>query len=104
MARRRTLTAKEMIERGGYANFIRAVRFSARYSGVAQELGHLPTLIEYQQARGMSVAQAYREQKAWRDCVGDDTTLLETIADKTIADGGWSEADREDAIARWLVK
>ena len=97
------LSTKSMIERGGLVNFFRAVRYAARYSEVADVLGHLPTLYEYQEARGMSRSQAFREQRAWRACVGrDGPSLVEFLPVEAFAKKGWTESERMDAIARWL--
>jgi hypothetical protein len=97
------VTAGEMVARGGFANFVRAVRFAARYSEACDAVGHLCTLKEYQEARGMSRAMAFREQQAWRRCVGPDLEVLDVVSAAALDKKGWTEDERSDAIARFLT-
>jgi hypothetical protein len=91
----------QLIIRVGFINVRRAVRYGARYSKLSSDAGHLLTLAEYQEASGMSTAQAYRERHAWRMCFGDDE-LLEVVASEAFAKRGWSEEERQAAILRFL--
>lgn len=99
---RKTLTAGEMIANGGLTNFVRAVRFAARYSEACDALGKLCTLEEYQACRGMSRSQAFREQRAWRACAGEGLTVLDVVSESALGHKGWTEEQRTDAIGRWL--
>lgn len=100
--RRKRVTAGSMIGRGGLTKFAQAVRFAARYSEACDGLGRLCTLEEYRLFRGMSSAQVFREQKAWRDCVGPELSVLEVISEAALKKKGWTEEQREAAIGRWL--
>lgn len=108
MARTRKITAYEMILNGGLVNFRRAVRHAARYgtacSALREELGRLPTLQEYWEFEGLSRAQAFREQQAWQRCVGKELSVLDVVSEDALAAKGFSEEQREDAIAAWLAK
>lgn len=91
----------EIIIRAGYLNLRRSVRYAAKHSKYSTEAGHLLNLREYMEASGLSPAQAFREQQAWRKCFGDDT-LLEVVHREAIASKGWTEEEREAAILRWF--
>jgi hypothetical protein len=95
-------TAVEMIKAGGLRNYRRALKFVARYSHESTKAGRLLTLKEYMAARGLSPAMAYKEQQAWRACVGPDVTLLEIVSEAAMKDKGWTEDQREQAIAVFL--
>lgn len=99
------LTAGGMILRGGLLNFRRSVRHAARYSAACSTTRprRLLTLEEYQEVTGLSRAQAFREQQAWRACCGD-VTVLEAVSGAVLEDKGWTEDEREDAIARWFSR
>lgn len=103
---RKKVTASSMILRGGLMNFRRSLRFASRYGlavdALHDELGRLPTLSEYQDFMGLSRAQAFREQQAWRKCVGPDLGVLDVLSAEALANKGVTEDEREDAIARWL--
>jgi hypothetical protein len=104
-SKRVRLTAGGMILRGGYLNFRRAIRHAARYSA-ACELARprrLLTLAEYQEATGMSRSQCFREQQAWRACCGD-VTVLEAVSGAALEAKGWTEDQREEAIALWFAR
>src|SRR5580692_464124 len=98
MAARKGPTANEMIRNGGIANFVRAVRYAARYSDLCskQVPPKLLTLREYRDAAGVSKQHWFREQKAWRACVGSDVSILELVSEAGMKDRGWTEAERED--------
>jgi hypothetical protein len=98
------VTAGSMIANGGLTNFVRAVRFAARYSEACDGLGKLCSLDEYREFRGMSQAQAYREQRAWRRCVGKDLTVLDVISKAALRQKGWTEDERVEALGRWLSR
>ena len=104
---RKKVTASSMILRGGLMNFRRSLRFASRYGlavdALHKELGRLPTLAEYQDFMGLSRAQAFREQQAWRACCGD-VTVLEAVSGAALEQKGWTEDEREDAIARWFSR
>jgi hypothetical protein len=97
-------SASEMIRNGGLMNFRRALRHAARYSAQCSKAGRLLTLAEYQSKQGLSRAQAFREQQAWRSCVGADVSVLDLVNEKALMQKGWTEDQREDAIARWLSR
>jgi hypothetical protein len=103
MARTKRVTAGEMIVSGGLLNFTRAVRHASRYGLAAEALGHLPDLDEYREFIGISRAQAFREQQAWRRCVGD-LGVLDVVSEEALASRGFTEQEREEAIAVWLAK
>lgn len=91
----------EIIIKAGFLNLRRAVRYAAKYSKYSSEAGHLLNLREYMEASGMSPAQAFREQAAFKKCFGD-LTLLEVVHREAIASKGWTEEQREAAILRWF--
>jgi hypothetical protein len=91
----------EIIIRSGFLNLRRSVKYAAKYSKACDKAGRLLTLQEYWEATGLSRAQAYREQDAWRKCFGDDT-LLEVVTKEAIRSKGWSLQEREAAILRWF--
>jgi hypothetical protein len=91
-----------MIVRGGLRNFQGALRFAARHGEACGGLGHAPTIKEYQEFHGLSQAQAYRDWQAWKRCV-PGLSVYEVVSDEALEEKGLSEADREDAIARWLA-
>lgn len=99
------LTAGGMILRGGYLNFRRAVRHAARYSAACDQARprRLLSVAEYQEATGMSRAQCFREQQAWRACCGE-VTVLEAVSGAALAKKGWTEQEREEVIARWFAR
>lgn len=99
--KRKTVTAGSMIRRGGMTNFVRAVRFAARYGEAVDALGSLCTLEQYREFRGMSQAQAYKEQVAWRRCV-PDRSVVEVLSEVSLKEKGLTEDDRIAAIADWL--
>ena len=100
--RKKRLTVAEMIRRGGVINFRGALRYASRYGLAAEGLKHPPSIKEYQEFNGLSQAQAYRDWKAWKACVGE-YSVLEVVSDEALHSRGLSESDREDAIARWLA-
>lgn len=98
---RRKMTAHRMILSGGFLNFRRAVRHAARYGSACAVAGRPLTLAEYWDVTGLSRAQAFREQQAWRACCGD-LSVLEVVSEKALRSKGFSEAQREEVIAREL--
>ena len=94
-------TLAQMVVNGGWRNVRQALRYASRYGLACEVLGHAPTIAEYQRVHGLSVAQSYRDWKAWKACCGD-VSVLEAVSDEALRSRGLSEADREDAIARWL--
>jgi hypothetical protein len=102
MPRRKKMTANEMIRNGGMGNFRRAVRHAARYGKACRETGRLLDLQEYIEASGLSQAQAYREQAAWRSCCGE-LSVLEVVSSDALEAKGFTDAQREDVIARSLA-
>jgi hypothetical protein len=102
MPRRRKLTVGQMIEAGGWLNFRRAVRHASRYGRLCREAGRLLDTEEYAAASGLSRAQAYREKQAWRACCGD-LTVLEVVSTEALEAKGFTDAEREDVIARSLA-
>jgi len=98
------VTAGTMIANGGLTNFVRAVRFAARYGEAVEALGKLCTLEEYRVFRGMSPAQSFKEQQAWRRCVGRDVSVLDVVSDAALAKKGFTEQQRVDALAKWLSR
>ncbi len=102
MAKGPKVTAATMILAGGFLNFRRSVRYAARYGHACGALGRPPNLEEYRLFHGMSLSQAYREQAAWRACVGD-LLIYDLVNKDAWADKGFTEQQREDAVARWLA-
>ena len=103
MPRRKRMTASQMILNGGLLNFRHAVRHAARYGSACSAEGRLLTLAEYQEVTGLSRAQAFREQKAWRACCGS-LSVLEVVSEEALRDKGFTEDEREEVIARELAK
>lgn len=102
MTSRRGPSAAQMIEAGGMTNFARAIRFASRYSLACKKAGKGPlTMQEYIKWSGISRAHAYKEQVAWRACVGE-SNILEVLAHEAVVKAGWTEDQREAAIVRWL--
>jgi len=100
---RKKMTAHRMILNGGLLNFRRAVRHAARY-GAACSMERPPrllTLAEYWQVTGLSRAQAFREQQAWRACCGS-LSVVEVVSEEALRKKGFTEEQREDVIAREL--
>jgi len=97
------MTAHQMILNGGFLNFRRSIRHAARY-GSACSMAKPPrllTLAEYWEATGLSRAQAFREQQAWRKCCGE-LSVLEVVSSEALRKKGFTEEQREDVIAREL--
>ena len=92
----------QMVVRGGWRSARLALRYASRYGLACEALGHPPTIKEYQGFHGVSQAQAYKEWKAWKVCVGE-VSVLEAVSDEALSLRGLSEADREDALARWFA-
>jgi hypothetical protein len=101
--KRRGPSATEMIVKGGFLNFNRAVRFAARYGAECRKAGDVLTITEYAKAVGMTRAHCYREQQAWRKCVGN-FTVQEILSEEALAGKGLTEDQREAAIARELLQ
>lgn len=103
MTERHGPTAAQMIESGGMTNFVRAIRFASRYSAACKKskLARPLTLKEYMEEAGVSRAHAFKEQVAWRACVGE-SNILEVLATAAILKAGWTEDQREAAIVRFL--
>lgn len=108
MAEKAKVTAAEMVRNGGLTNFRRAVRFAARYgqatSALAPKLGRAPTINEYRDWYGMSEAQAFKEQAAWRRCMGDGRTVLDVVSEEAWAKKGLTEEQRAESIAVFLME
>jgi uncharacterized protein YjiS (DUF1127 family) len=102
MARRKRITANEMIRNGGLLNFRRAVRHASRYGRACREAGQLLTLDEYRDWMGLSRSQAFREQAAWRACCGD-FSVVEVVSTEALESKGFTEEQREELIARELA-
>lgn len=102
--RRRKVSLGRMIVAGGWHSTRVALRYASRYGLACEALGHAPSIAEYQEFHGLSRAQAYKDWKAWKSCVGEDLSVLDVVSDKALGIRGLSEADREDAIARWLAE
>lgn len=102
MPRRKRMTANQMIRNGGFLNFRRAVRHAARYGAACSKESRLLTLEDYWQITGLSRAQAFREQQAWRACCGD-LSVLEVVSTEALQSKGFTEAEREEVIARSLA-
>jgi hypothetical protein len=100
---RKKLTANEMIRRGGLLNFRRALRHASRYGQACDMAGKLLTLDEYRDFVGLSRAQAFREQAAWRACCGS-LAVFEVVSTDALSKRGFSEEQREDVIARELAE
>jgi hypothetical protein len=97
-----------MIEAGGLINFVRAVRFAARYGAAcrdAKKAGEISplTITEYAKRVGMTRDHCYREQRAWRSCCGD-VNVLEVIAEEMWTRHVYSLDQVEAAIARQLLE
>jgi hypothetical protein len=92
-----------MIRNGGLLGFRRAIRHASRFSAECDRAGRLLTLAEYQEAVGLSRSQAFREQASWRLCVGGDFGVLDLVSEDALRKKGWTEEQREDAIARGLA-
>jgi hypothetical protein len=60
------------------------------------------TMTEYAKVVGISRGHAFREQKAWRACCGD-VSVFDVLSEEVWANAGWSEDQREAAIARELM-
>ena len=102
MPRRKKMTVNEMIRNGGLLNFKRSLRYAARFGEACEILGRPPTLSEYREIHGLSRAQGFRDQSAWRKCV-PGLSVLEVVSDGALASRGLGEEDREDLIARELA-
>lgn len=100
--RRAKMTAHRMILNGGFLNFRRAVRHAARYGAACSMEGRLLTLDEYWQTTGLSRSQAFREQQAWRACC-PGYSVLEVVGEEALRGRGFTEAQREEVIARELA-
>lgn len=100
---RRGPSAAEMIVNGGFLNFNRAVRFAARYGAECRKAGDVLTITEYAKAVGLSREHCYREQQAWRRCVGN-VNVMEVISEEALASKGLTEDQRDAAIARYLME
>ncbi len=96
------ISTNEMIRNGGLFNFRRAVRFAARYGQACDLAGRLLTIEEYGEFVGLSRSQAFREQASWRACCGK-VSVLEVVSAEALRSRGFSEAEREEAIARELA-
>lgn len=101
---KRGTKASSMIAKGGMANFVRAVRFAARYSHQCDKAGRLLTLVEYQKASGLSRSMCFKEQKAWRRCFDENVGVLDVVSEAALEKKGWTEDERETAIARFLAE
>lgn len=99
---RKKMTAHRMILNGGVLNFRRAIRHAARFGAACSMEGRLLTLVEYQDVTGLSRAQAYREQQAWRACCGE-LSVLEVVSEEALRQKGFTEEEREEVIARELA-
>lgn len=100
--RKRKVTLPEMVRAGGWRNTRQALRYASRFGQAAEGLGHVPTIAEYMEFHGLSRAQAFKDQKAWRTCV-PGYGVLEVVSAEALAERGLSEEDRESAIAEWLA-
>lgn len=100
--RKKKPTLGAMIVAGGWHDTRVALRYASRYGLACEGLGHAPSIDEYASFHRLSRAQAYKDWKAWKRCVGD-VSPLEVVSDEALAQRGMSESDREDAIARWLA-
>lgn len=98
---RKKMTAHRMILNGGLLDFRRSVRHAARFGAACAMEGRLLSLPEYWEVTGLSRAQAFREQQAWRACCGD-LSVLEVVSEKALRQKGFTEAQREEVIAREL--
>jgi hypothetical protein len=96
-------TRAEMIEAGGFLNFVRAVRFASRYGVECRKAGRILSMVDYAEARGMNKSQAFREQQAWRKCVGN-VSVFEVLSEGVLSKHGYTEDQREAAIARELLE
>jgi hypothetical protein len=101
--RKKKPTLGGMILAGGWHDTRVALRYASRYGLACEGVGHAPSIEEYRSFHGLSRAQAYKDWKAWKRCVGE-VSPLEVVSDEALAERGMSESDREDAIARWLAK
>lgn len=102
MARRKKVTLGEMIRTGGWLNTRTALRYASRFGMACEGLGRVPTAEDYAEFHGLSRAQAFRDQKAWRLCV-PGYSVLEVVSSDALSARGLSEADREEAIASELA-
>jgi hypothetical protein len=102
MVRRKRLTANEMIRAGGFLNFRRALKHASRYGQACDIAGKLLTLPQYQEMVGLSRAQAFREQAAWRACCGS-YSVAEVVSTEALTKRGFTEAEREALIAEELA-
>lgn len=100
--RKKKPTLGGMILAGGWHDTRVALRYASRFGLACQDLGHAPSIEEYRSFHGLSRAQAYKDWKAWKRCVGEYSPL-EVVSDEALSQRGLSEADREDVIARWLA-
>jgi len=101
--KRRGPSAQQMIEAGGFWNFVRAIRFASRYGALCKQEGDLLTMREYAAKAGLSNTHAFREQQAWRACVGRELTVLDVLSEEVLAKHGYTETQRQEAIARELA-
>jgi hypothetical protein len=102
MPRKKRPTLSGMVIAGGWRNARVALRYASRYGLAAEALGHAPSIKEYQSFNGLSQAQAYKDWKAWKACVGD-VSVLDAVSDDALRLRGLSEEDREEAVARWFA-
>jgi hypothetical protein len=93
-----------MIARGGWLNFIQAVRHVARYSHACDKAGELLSWKQYIAKSGRSMAQVYRDRVAFRACCGEEVDVLDVLATAGLIKKGWTEEQREEAIARTLAE
>jgi len=101
--RKKRVTLGQMIVAGGFHDTRVALRYASRFGLACEILGHAPTIEEYQEVHGLSRAQAYKDWKAWKRCVGG-YSVLEVVSTEALEARGLTEADREDAIARELAE
>jgi len=102
MPRRKKVTVGQMVVNGGWRSTRQALRYASRFGTACEILGHPPTIEEYQDVHGLSRAQAFRDQKAWRTCV-PGYSVLEVVSDDALRQRGLSPEDREELIARELA-
>lgn len=98
MGRRKKVTLAEMIRAGGWANTRIALRYASRFGMACESLGRVPSAEEYAEFHGLSRAQGFRDQKAWRKCV-PGYSVLEVVSSEALSARGLSEEDREGVIA-----
>jgi hypothetical protein len=50
------------------------------------------------------MAQVYRDRVAFRACCGEEVDVLDVLATAGLIKKGWTEEQREEAIARTLAE